>query len=86
MEQLGTTGKRIVLVGDSAGGNLVFALALKVRMWGLHHSGLLFRSSRTQWALIIHSGFLYTVRSYILWALTIPISGLLYHTVGSYRT
>ena len=30
MELLGTTGKRIVLVGDSAGGNLVFSLALKV--------------------------------------------------------
>ena len=40
MEPLGTTGKRIVLVGDSAGGNLVLALALKVRTYVCTYLGL----------------------------------------------
>ena len=33
LEQLGSTGERIVLLGDSAGGNLVVAVALKVRTY-----------------------------------------------------
>jgi hormone-sensitive lipase len=35
LEQLGSTGERIVLLGDSAGGNLVVAVALKARKLGL---------------------------------------------------
>ena len=33
VEQLGSTGERIVLLGDSAGGNLVVSVALKVGMY-----------------------------------------------------
>jgi len=41
LEQLGTTGERIVFVGDSAGGNMLITMTLKLQQLGIRLPNLL---------------------------------------------